>query len=194
MAVLETLVTERGGIVSYRDTDSSVVPASFRGGILALPDCSTVHETQLGRARPGPGSVRPAGSGVLVEGLELRAGPARLPAPGLLVRSQEARRAGGRPGVRPGGRSRRRPRRPPDRASRDHRDWARRHLPRPAGCARPGALRAPSMVLLRRRPGAGPRRGAPGAPGPGAPSRPVPLGRGSGCTSPGPAGLHGEEG
>ena len=44
LAVLDRLVRDRGGIVAYRDTDSSIIPASPDGGDLVLPDGSVVHE------------------------------------------------------------------------------------------------------------------------------------------------------
>ena len=43
LAVLDRLVRDRGGIVSYRDTDSSIIPASREGGSLVLPDGSTIR-------------------------------------------------------------------------------------------------------------------------------------------------------
>ena len=44
LAVLDRLVRDRGGIVGYRDTDSSIIVASSLGGDLVLPDGSTIHE------------------------------------------------------------------------------------------------------------------------------------------------------
>jgi hypothetical protein len=43
LAVLDRLVTDRGGLVAYRDTDSGLIPASPEGGTLDLPDGSTVR-------------------------------------------------------------------------------------------------------------------------------------------------------
>ena len=43
LAVLERLVSDRGGIVAYRDTDSSLLPATPEGGELALPNGSSVR-------------------------------------------------------------------------------------------------------------------------------------------------------
>jgi hypothetical protein len=43
LAVLDRLVRDRGGLVAYRDTDSSFVPASPEGGVLVLADGSTIH-------------------------------------------------------------------------------------------------------------------------------------------------------
>ena len=43
LAVVNRLVRDRGGIVAYRDTDSSIVPASPEGGTLVLPDGSTIR-------------------------------------------------------------------------------------------------------------------------------------------------------
>jgi hypothetical protein len=44
LAVFERLVVNRGGLIAYRDTDSSLVPASPMGGVLVLSDGSSVHE------------------------------------------------------------------------------------------------------------------------------------------------------
>ena len=44
LAALDRVVRDRGGIVGYRDTDSSIIPASRIGGDLVLPDGSTIHE------------------------------------------------------------------------------------------------------------------------------------------------------
>jgi hypothetical protein len=44
LAVLDRLVRDRGGVVAYRDTDSSIVPATRDGGTLTLPDGSTVRQ------------------------------------------------------------------------------------------------------------------------------------------------------
>jgi hypothetical protein len=44
LALFERLVSDRGGAVAYRDTDSVIVPASPAGGTLTLPDGSTVRE------------------------------------------------------------------------------------------------------------------------------------------------------
>jgi hypothetical protein len=44
LAVLDRLVRDRGWIVAYRDTDSSIIPASPDGGDLVLCDGSVVHE------------------------------------------------------------------------------------------------------------------------------------------------------
>jgi hypothetical protein len=43
LAALERLVVDRGGVVAYRDTDSSLVPASPRGGTLKLADGTAVR-------------------------------------------------------------------------------------------------------------------------------------------------------
>jgi hypothetical protein len=43
LAVLDRLVRDRGGIVAYRDTDSSIIPASSEGGTLVLGDGSSVR-------------------------------------------------------------------------------------------------------------------------------------------------------
>jgi hypothetical protein len=43
LAVLDRLVRDRGGVVAYRDTDSSIIPASRQGGSLVLPDGSTIR-------------------------------------------------------------------------------------------------------------------------------------------------------
>ena len=43
LGVLDRMVADLGGIVAYRDTDSSVIPASEDGGELALPDGTSVH-------------------------------------------------------------------------------------------------------------------------------------------------------
>ena len=44
LAVLDRLVRDRGGVVAYRDTDSSIVPATRDGGMLRLTDGSTVRQ------------------------------------------------------------------------------------------------------------------------------------------------------
>ena len=44
LAVVDRMVVDRGGIVAYRDTDSSFIPASPNGGTLTLADGSTVRE------------------------------------------------------------------------------------------------------------------------------------------------------
>jgi hypothetical protein len=44
LAVLDRLVRDKGGIVAYRDTDSSIIPASPDGGDLVLCDGSVVHQ------------------------------------------------------------------------------------------------------------------------------------------------------
>ncbi|HVB27382.1 MAG TPA: hypothetical protein VNE21_05670, partial [Mycobacteriales bacterium] len=44
LAVLDRLVRDLGGVVAYRDTDSSVIPSSPDGGTITLPDGSTVRE------------------------------------------------------------------------------------------------------------------------------------------------------
>ena len=44
LAVLDRLVTDLGGTVAYRNTDSSIIPASPGGGTLTLPDGSTIHQ------------------------------------------------------------------------------------------------------------------------------------------------------
>jgi len=44
LAVLARQVADLGGIVAYRDTDSSIIPASPSGGMLTLADSSTVRE------------------------------------------------------------------------------------------------------------------------------------------------------
>ncbi len=44
LAVLDRLVRDRGGVVAYRDTDSSIVPATRDGGTLTLSDGSTVRQ------------------------------------------------------------------------------------------------------------------------------------------------------
>jgi hypothetical protein len=44
LAVFDRLVSDRGGAVAYRDTDSAIVPASPAGGVVTLPDGSTVRE------------------------------------------------------------------------------------------------------------------------------------------------------
>ncbi len=43
LAVLDRLVRERGSLVAYRDTDSSIVPASLEGGKVELADGSLVR-------------------------------------------------------------------------------------------------------------------------------------------------------
>jgi hypothetical protein len=43
LAVLDRLVRDRGGIVAYRDTDSSIIPASSEGGTLVLADGSEIR-------------------------------------------------------------------------------------------------------------------------------------------------------
>ena len=43
LAVLDRLVRDRGGLVAYRDTDSSVIPASPEGGTLVLADGSEIR-------------------------------------------------------------------------------------------------------------------------------------------------------
>jgi hypothetical protein len=44
LAVLERMVSDLGGMIAYRDTDSSLIPASPDGGKLTLADGSTVRE------------------------------------------------------------------------------------------------------------------------------------------------------
>jgi hypothetical protein len=44
LSVLDRMARDKGGIVAYRDTDSSIIPASQHGGDLALPDGSVIHE------------------------------------------------------------------------------------------------------------------------------------------------------
>ncbi len=48
LAILDRMVEDRGSRVSYRDTDSSVVPSSPEGGTLALPDGSELRELSWG--------------------------------------------------------------------------------------------------------------------------------------------------
>jgi hypothetical protein len=43
LAVFDRMVSDLGGIVAYRDTDSSLIPATRDGGTLALSDSSTVR-------------------------------------------------------------------------------------------------------------------------------------------------------
>jgi hypothetical protein len=43
LAVLEKLVSDRASLVAYRDTDSSIVPATATGGTLTLPNGTTTH-------------------------------------------------------------------------------------------------------------------------------------------------------
>jgi len=43
LAVFDRMVSDRGGVVAYRDTDSSIVPASPEGDSLPLPDGSTLR-------------------------------------------------------------------------------------------------------------------------------------------------------
>jgi rubrerythrin len=42
------MVRDRGGIVAYRDTDSSIIPASPDGGDMALPNGGVVHQLSWG--------------------------------------------------------------------------------------------------------------------------------------------------
>jgi hypothetical protein len=44
LAAFDRMVRDKGGVVAYRDTDSSIIPASPDGGDLVLPDGSVVHE------------------------------------------------------------------------------------------------------------------------------------------------------
>ena len=44
LAILDRLVHDRGSIVGYRDTDSSIIPANPLGGVLVLTDGSTIRE------------------------------------------------------------------------------------------------------------------------------------------------------
>lgn len=44
LAVMDRMVGDLGGMVAYRDTDSSIIPASPAGGTLELPDGSTIRE------------------------------------------------------------------------------------------------------------------------------------------------------
>ncbi len=43
LAILERLVVDKGGVVAYRDTDSSIIPASPSGGDITFPNGERVH-------------------------------------------------------------------------------------------------------------------------------------------------------
>ena len=56
LAILERLVTEKGGLIMYRDTDSAIIPARDRGGTLQLTDGSfakmlSLEPAPIGRAK-----------------------------------------------------------------------------------------------------------------------------------------------